>query len=100
MGHLRNYSEETAAQIDSEIKRMVDEAYQRTEQLLKDHMDKLHRVAQYLFLEEKMSGEKFADIMVRDSLPKAAEASGEEAAPAPADAAPAGGAQTDEQTDE
>ena len=36
-------------------------------------MDKLHRVAQYLFLEEKMSGEKFADIMVRDSQPKPAE---------------------------
>ena len=73
MGHLRNYSEETAAQIDGEIKRMVDEAYQRTEKLLREHMDKLHRVAQYLFLEEKMSGEKFADIMVRDSQPKPAE---------------------------
>ena len=82
MGHLRNYSEETAAQIDSEIKRMVDEAYQRTEQLLKEHMDKLHRVAQYLFLEEKMSGEKFADIMVRESLPKASEENGEEPAAA------------------
>lgn len=74
MGHLRNYSEETAAQIDGEIKRLVDEAYQRTEKLLREHMDKLHRVAQYLFLEEKMSGEKFADIMVRDSQPKPAEA--------------------------
>ena len=82
MGHLRNYSEETAAQIDNEIKRMVDEAYQRTEQLLKEHMDKLHRVAQYLFLEEKMSGEKFADIMVRESLPKASEENGEEPAAA------------------
>ncbi|MGN0563511.1 MAG: ATP-dependent zinc metalloprotease FtsH [Candidatus Heritagella sp.] len=83
MGHLRNYSEETAAQIDSEIKRMVDEAYQRTEKLLREHMDKLHRVAQYLFLEEKMSGEKFADIMVRDSQPKPAETAGESGEEAP-----------------
>jgi cell division protease FtsH len=63
MGHVRDYSEATSSAIDREIKRMITEAYQRTETILKDHMDQLHRVAKELFEKEKISGEEFARIM-------------------------------------
>ncbi len=63
MGHIRNYSEETASKIDAEVKRMIDNAYQQTEDILNLHMDQLHQVAQYLFRNEKMSGEEFARMM-------------------------------------
>lgn len=63
MGHVRDYSEATSSAIDQEIKRMMTEAYQKTETILKGHMDQLHRVAKHLFENEKMEGEEFAKIM-------------------------------------
>ncbi len=61
--NVRNYSESVAAQIDDEIEVIVRNAYTRTETILKEHMDKLHLIAQYLFENEKMSGEEFAKFM-------------------------------------
>lgn len=49
-GHTRNYSEEVAAEIDKEINRIITNGYVETEKKLTEHMDKLHAVAQYLFL--------------------------------------------------
>ena len=63
MGHIRNYSEATSSAIDREIKRLMTNAYQKTESILKAHMEKLHEVAKYLFENEKMSGEEFAKVM-------------------------------------
>ena len=69
MGHIRNYSEETASQIDGEVKRMITNAYHQTETILTEHMDKLHQVAQFLFDHEKMSGEEFAQMMETPGVP-------------------------------
>lgn len=55
----RNYSENVAAEIDSEMKNVIDEAYEKTRGILQEHRDKLNSVAQYLFANEKMSGEEF-----------------------------------------
>ena len=63
MGHIRDYSEATASAIDAEIKRIVNTAYERTEALLREHMDKLQKVAQFLFLHEKMNAEEFRSVM-------------------------------------
>jgi cell division protease FtsH len=63
MGHIRDYSEATSSAIDQEIKRMMLEAYHKTETILKEHMDQLHLVAKSLFDNEKMSGEEFERIM-------------------------------------
>ena len=63
MGHIRNYSEDTSSAIDREIKRLMTNAYNRTESILRSHMDKLHQVSKYLFDNEKMSGEEFAKMM-------------------------------------
>ena len=63
MGHIRDYSEATSSAIDHEIKRMMTEAYQKTEMILKGHMDQLHLIAKHLFENEKMEGEEFAKLM-------------------------------------
>lgn len=52
---------------------MITNAYQQTEDILNQHMDKLHQVAQYLFKHEKMSGEEFYQMMgasAVESLPQ------------------------------
>ncbi len=69
MGHIRDYSEATASAIDAEIKRIVNTAYEHTESLLKEHMDKLQKVAQFLFVHEKMSGEEFRSLMEQEEAP-------------------------------
>ena len=63
MGHMKNYSEKIAAEIDEEIQKIVGRGYQKTEQLLNEHMDKLHKVAHFLFVNEKMSGAEFKELM-------------------------------------
>lgn len=68
MGHVRDYSEETASEIDAELRKMMSNAYDQTEQILKNHMSKLHEVAKQLFSNEKMSGEEFYAIM-GDAVP-------------------------------
>ena len=55
----RNYSENVAAEIDSEMKNIIDEAYEKTRSILQDKREKLNEIAQYLFANEKMSGEEF-----------------------------------------
>ena len=63
MAQAKNYSEEVAAKIDAEVKRIVDAAYQRCEEILTLHRDALENVAQYLLEHETMSGEQFAEVM-------------------------------------
>ena len=63
MGHVRDYSEVTAAEIDTEIRNIMAHAYASAENILKTHLDKLHEVAKYLFLNEKMSDEEFSKMM-------------------------------------
>ena len=59
----KNFSEETSALIDSEVKRIIDTAYNRTEDILRTHIDKLHAVAGILLEKEKIDGEEFLNIM-------------------------------------
>ena len=65
MGHVKNYSEKIAAQIDEEVSNIINNGYNKTEDILRDHIDKLHEVAKYLFINEKMSSEEFYRIMNR-----------------------------------
>lgn len=67
MGHIRDYSEDTSAAIDKEIKRLLTNAYDDTESILNDHVGKLHLVARYLFEHEKMGGDEFKKLMESDS---------------------------------
>lgn len=64
----RNYSETVAAEIDVEVKKIIDNAYEQCHSLLENYMDKVHVVAQGLVLSEKLSGEQFARIMAGEEL--------------------------------
>ncbi len=62
-GHTRNYSESVAAEIDAEIRDIIDVAYESTKTILSEHMDELERVANYLFIHEKIDGDEFKKLM-------------------------------------
>ena len=58
----KEYSEQTAALIDEEVKRLMDEAYERAETLLTEQMDKLTTVAETLLEVETVDAEQFEDL--------------------------------------
>ena len=62
LAHAREYSEETAAIIDEETKKIVDNGYNRATKILSDHIDKLHQVAGVLLEKEKIEADEFAAI--------------------------------------
>ena len=62
-GTVRNYSEEIAKEIDQEIKKIVTDGYKRCEEILKENMDKLHVLAEYLIENEKIDGDDFLKLM-------------------------------------
>ena len=55
----KEYSEETAGIIDEEVKSIIDFAYKKAEDILREHIDKLHSVAGVLLEKEKIDGEEF-----------------------------------------
>ena len=52
----RNYSEEIAAQIDREVKHIIDSCYDRIMKILKENINKLHAVANTLIEKKKLTG--------------------------------------------
>lgn len=67
--HMRNYSETVAAQIDDEVEKIILSSYERTESILREHIDKLHAVAEELVKREKLTGDEFYMIMEGKELP-------------------------------
>ena len=65
----RNYSEEIANLIDTEIRTIVEDAYAECESILKAHMDKLHEVTQCLLEQEKLDSDDFKKIMDPSYVP-------------------------------
>ena len=61
-GHEKSYSEETAGIIDEEVKKIIDNAYAEAKNILREHRDKLDRVAEVLVEKEKITGEEFDQI--------------------------------------
>ena len=59
LAQSKTYSEETAAIIDEEIKKIIDTAYERAKQILSENIDKLHIVAGILLEKEKIDGDEF-----------------------------------------
>ena len=60
--HNRDYSENTASKIDEEIRAIVLNAYTSAERILKENIEKLHKVAKLLIEKEKITGEEFENI--------------------------------------
>ena len=62
LAQTKNFSEETAAKIDEEVKRIIYEAYNKAKTILTNNMDKLASVANVLLEKEKIDGDEFAAI--------------------------------------
>lgn len=56
---MKNYSEHVAAELDREVRNIVDSAYDKAKTLLEAHLDKLHVIAEALLRFETISGEEF-----------------------------------------
>ncbi|MFR1221177.1 MAG: ATP-dependent zinc metalloprotease FtsH [Oscillospiraceae bacterium] len=67
------YSEQTAGQIDAQVQKIMREAYQRCEQILRDHAERLDKIAGFLMENENMSRAQFEAVMQDETLdqPKA-----------------------------
>ena len=61
-GRTQDYSENVAAQIDEEIKKIIDDAYARCTKLLEDNMDKLKVVAEELLEKETIDAKRFEEL--------------------------------------
>ena len=66
----RGHSEAVANDIDAEVRRFVDEGYQRCMDILRAHEDKLHIVAKELMEKEKINGKRFEYLMSDDYKPE------------------------------
>lgn len=62
-----DYSDETAAKIDAEVHRIINEAFEVAKKILTDHTDKLKFVAEYLLEHETMDGDQFRAVMDHDA---------------------------------
>ncbi|MBR6790321.1 MAG: ATP-dependent zinc metalloprotease FtsH [Oscillospiraceae bacterium] len=75
--HSRNYSEQVAAEIDSEIRSLIDTGYNRAKAILSEHEEQLHLVAKYLIEHEKVDERTFVQLM-KGELSVSAETPAEE----------------------
>lgn len=64
--HSRDYSEEVAAEIDGEVRRIIEDSYKRCTDILTENMAKLHNVAGALFEKEKINGDEFVQLFHMD----------------------------------
>lgn len=70
-GHTQDYSETVAAEIDSEIRRIISEAYEACEELLNTHKQDVIDVAEYLIKYEKIDSDDFDKLLRGELIPKA-----------------------------
>lgn len=89
IGRDKDYSEEVAAKIDKEIRKFIDEAYQKTESLLNENNDKLHLIADALIERETLEGEEIDQLMKYGKILSKEENTSEIGTPEPAEVQPA-----------
>jgi cell division protease FtsH len=68
-GHQQDYSEDTAREIDGEMKRILTESYELAKRILTERIDVLHRVAEALLEREVLDGSEIDALMRGDTLP-------------------------------
>jgi cell division protease FtsH len=62
ISHGKNYSEEVAASIDKEVRNIIEKCYKNAKILLKENLNKLHKVAEALLEREKLDEKEFLEI--------------------------------------
>ena len=70
LGQQKMYSEEVAAQIDDEIKRIITENFEKAKKVLNDNMGRLNSIADILVKREKIEGDEFEKLMRGEILPE------------------------------
>jgi len=70
MGHVKNYSEATAVDIDNEIRRIVNENYALTRVLLKDHQEQLIGLSELLLERETLDSAEILAVVFPEGLPE------------------------------
>ena len=55
----RNYSENVAAEIDTEVRKIIENAYEKAKKILEEHVDQLHFLSKYLLKFEKIDADEF-----------------------------------------
>lgn len=78
----KNYSENIAAEIDAEIRELIETAYERSKEILESHKDQVHLLSKYLMKHEKIDGDEFirlmkGEITVEDDASDVSDASSE-----------------------
>ena len=63
ISRARDYSEATAEEIDSEVRKLIDDAYQKAKRLLTEHRDKLELIAKALLEYETLDGSQIREIL-------------------------------------
>ena len=66
LGHAKSYSEDTALEIDQEVKAIVEECYKRAKSILEEHIDVLHSCANLLVEKERITREEFEGLFVTE----------------------------------
>ena len=70
IGHEKDYSEEVANEIDKEVRRFIEEAYDNVEKLLSGNLDKLHLIAEALLEKETLEGKEIDYLLKEGVLPE------------------------------
>ena len=69
MAQRRDFSEQTAMEIDSEIKAVVSGNYARAKQIVSENIETLHALANLLLEKETVSGEEIDDVVFKGTVP-------------------------------
>ncbi|MFK5926844.1 MAG: ATP-dependent zinc metalloprotease FtsH [Desulfuromusa sp.] len=70
MGHIKNYSEATAVDIDNEIRKIVNENYELTQTLIKNHQQQLIDLAELILEKETLESSEILEVVFPDGLPE------------------------------
>jgi cell division protease FtsH len=67
-GHVTHFSEEVTAKIDAEIRKIMNESYEKAKDILRENIDKLHIVSKELLSREKLYAEEFEELFTKGTL--------------------------------
>ena len=68
LAHAKPFSEAVTAQIDMEVKEIIDGCYEKAQEMIKSHEYVLHRCAELLLEKEKITGEEFENLFLNPAI--------------------------------
>ncbi len=84
MGHQPDYSDDIAREIDDEVRRIIEEGYELALNVLRDHIDDLHKISQTLIQRETIDKDQFIRLLAGETEEHVFEEEVKEAPPEPA----------------